>query len=537
MAIAPRLTAALLTLALGLWAQPGAAQTVVPVITGLDRPYFLAVDGSDNLYVVAANGFQKFLAANGYKTGITLYTNMNNIGGMTVDRAGNVFVSDATNNFVAEMPASNGYTTVETIATGFVQPGWLAVDSADNVFVSDSNNAVKEIVAAGGYKIVKTLNSGFSDPFGLAVDADDNVFVASFDGTVQEITAADGYGTIKTLATGSIVPQDVAVDSSGNVFFSDTNNSSVTELPVATNYQPSVILSTSFGAPYGIAVDSSGNIFVADYLFGGVKEILSSTPSTLASVLPGARSVELGQTATVFASMINSGASALGGCSIALPATAPAGLTLGYQTTDPSSNTPTGTPNTPVTIPGNGGSQSFVVSFQSSQAVSAPDLPLVFGCTGAVPAAVIPGVDTVDLIFSATPVADIITAIETPTGGGIMDLPIGSNNAPGNGALAVASTNHGATAPITVSFNTGSAYLPIQGSLCQTDPATGQCLAAPTQTITLDYAAGAIETFTVFLQSVGPIAFQPASSRVFVQFTDAAGTIHGSVSVAVETVD
>ena len=537
MAIAARFTAALLAVALGLWLQPGAAQTVVPVVTGLDRPYFLGVDGSDNLYVVAANGSQKFLAANGYKTAITLYTNMSNIGGMTVDRAGNVYVSDATNNLIAELPASNGYSTVETLATGFVAPSWLAVDAAGNLFVSDGNNAVKEVVAAGGYKTIKTLNSGFSDPFGLAVDADDNVFVASFDGTVQEIAGADNYGTIRTLATGNIVPQDVAVDSSGNVFFSDTNNSSVAELPVATNYEPSVILSTSFGAPYGIAIDSSGNIFVADYRFGGIKEILGSTPATLAAVLPGARSVELGQTATVFASMINSAASPLEGCSIALPATAPAGLTLGYQTTDPASNTPTGTPDTPVTIPGNGGSQSFVVSFESSQAVSAPDLPLVFGCTGATPAAVIPGLDTVDLIFSAMPVADIITAIETPSGDGIMALPIGSSNAPGIGALAVASTNHGAGAPITVSFDTGSAFLPIQGSLCQTDPSTGQCLAAPTPTLTLDYAAGAIETFTVFLESVGPIPFQPASSRVFVQFTDAAGTIHGSVSVAVKTVD
>ena len=39
----------------------------------------------------------------------------------------------------------------------------------------------------------------------------------------------------------------------------------------------------------------------------------------------------------------------------------------------------------------------------------------------------------------------------------------------------------------------------------------------------------------VFVQGTGPVPFQPATNRVFVQFQDASNTIWGSTSVAVRT--
>jgi len=73
-------------------------------------------------------------------------------------------------------------------------------------------------------------------------------------------------------------------------------------------------------------------------------------------------------------------------------------------------------------------------------------------------------------------------------------------------------------------------------NLCQTDPDTGQCLAPPSSVVTLSSAGGATPTFSIFLQSDGqPIAFAPASSRVFVRFKDASGALRGSTSVAVRT--
>ncbi len=57
----------------------------------------------------------------------------------------------------------------------------------------------------------------------------------------------------------------------------------------------------------------------------------------------------------------------------------------------------------------------------------------------------------------------------------------------------------------------------------------------PGNAVTLNSAAQATPTFSIFLQATGAIPPNPADSRVFVRFTDAAGNFHGSTSVAVRT--
>jgi hypothetical protein len=176
------------------------------------------------------------------------------------------------------------------------------------------------------------------------------------------------------------------------------------------------------------------------------------------------------------------------------------------------------------------GVQTFLLAFQSTAAFTAPTLAPLFECTGSAPVAAVTGVNTVDLTFSPTPLADIIALAATPTGGGLVELPNG-----GVGAFAVASSNVGTTATITVSADTGGAALPVAIAVCQTNPANGQCLSAPTASVTLSYAGGATPTFSIFLQATGAIAFAPATSRIFVRFEDASGNLHGSTSVAIET--
>jgi hypothetical protein len=250
-----------------------------------------------------------------------------------------------------------------------------------------------------------------------------------------------------------------------------------------------------------------------------------------ASVLPGGRSVQLGQTATVFANMVNAGPSPLLGCEVALPAAAPAGLSLTYQTTDPTTNAPIGTPNVPVTIPA-GGTANFVLSFKAGTALSAPQLALNFDCNGVAPVPSISGVNTVDLLFSATPIADVIAIAATATGNAIVEVPQSSS---GTGAFAIATANVGSTDTITVGTDTGAATLPLTATICQTNPASGVCLAAPAPTVTLTDTAGTTPTFSVFVNAAASIPLDAARSRLFVRFKDANGVSHGATSVAVET--
>jgi hypothetical protein len=103
-------------------------------------------------------------------------------------------------------------------------------------------------------------------------------------------------------------------------------------------------------------------------------------PALVAAVLPGSRSVQVGATATAFASIVNHGASPATGCRIT-PATAVPADSV-YQTTDPTTNTVTGAASTPVTIPA-ASFQSFVIAFTPTAAFAPTDLRLTFVCDNA----------------------------------------------------------------------------------------------------------------------------------------------------------
>jgi len=146
----------------------------------------------------------------------------------------------------------------------------------------------------------------------------------------------------------------------------------------------------------------------------------------------------VGSPVTVFATMINAGASSAAGCGIALPPGAPAGLTFLYQTTHPATNQVTGIPNTPVNI-APGASQSFVLGLTPSAPFAPVDLPLTYDCDNSSPTGVLLGINTLLISASPTPVPDVIALAATLSNDGILDIP-GANAA---GAFAVASVNVG----------------------------------------------------------------------------------------------
>jgi hypothetical protein len=520
------------------------AQTIVALGGGLNNANGLAVDSGGNVFIVDTgnNAVKEILAADGFATlEVISKSGFSSPSGIAVDASGNVFVADTGNNAVKEILAADGYATINTLGSGFAGPKGVAVDADGNVFVADTgNDAVKEILAAGGYVTVKTLGGGFLEAQTVALDANGNVFAAGFGG-VEEILAAGGYATANNFTGALNFATGIAVDANDNVFITNTdpasaNGDEVQEFLASGGYATVQTIGNGFRSPQGVAVDGKGDVFVSDGRSDAVSEILPAPPVLAAAVLPGSRSVQLGATATIFATMINSGMAALDNCQIALPSTPftlPA-VSLTYQATDPTTNKPTGSPNTPATIPGNNGMQSFLLSFgtQSFAAFDAAGVPLVFSCSaGSVTnvAPVILGVDTVDLSGSSTPTADVVALAATATNNGIVNVPKN-----GAAAFAVATINLGATATLYVSVDTGTANLPVSATICPTNPTTGGCLLLPGALVTLDIAAGTTPTFSVFLQSSGPIPLDPATSRVFVRFEDSSGNLHGSTSVAIE---
>ncbi len=248
-------------------------------------------------------------------------------------------------------------------------------------------------------------------------------------------------------------------------------------------------------------------------------QIVSTT--IVSSLLPVSRSVQVGQTATVFAAVTNVAAQTATGCNVGLDSSVTS--TFSYQTTD-AMNNPIGSPDTPVDIPSNS-TQNFVLSFTPSAPFTPTDVVLDFACTNSAGAAAsIVGLNTLLLSAEATPVPDII-GLTT-----VVDLQV-VNGGPTT-LFAVGSSNVGATADITVSVDDGGAGLPLALSVCQTN-AMGACMGTAASAVNLNYTGNSTASFAIFVQATGAIAADPAYNRIFIRFTDSGGTVRGATSTAV----
>jgi hypothetical protein len=261
------------------------------------------------------------------------------------------------------------------------------------------------------------------------------------------------------------------------------------------------------------------------------------TTAVAAAVLPASRSVQVGNPATAFATIINASATAGLSCQAALSTSLPAAFS--FQATDPQTNQTIGVPNAPMDIQANQ-LQTFVVTITPSAAIAPTDVQFAFACANADNAAVISGVNTLLLSASDTPVPDVVALAATLQNDGIVHIPAVQTSAPGaaafgTGVFAVATVNVGAGASITASADTGATVLPLSVQLCQTDPGTGLCLSTIGPSVTTQIGAGQTPTFGVFVQGNAPIAFDPANNRIFVRFKDAGGVTRGATSVAVQT--
>ena len=255
-------------------------------------------------------------------------------------------------------------------------------------------------------------------------------------------------------------------------------------------------------------------------------------PITLmAAVLPSSRSVQVGTTATAFATIINAGTVTATSCRIELLSSIPADFS--YQTTDSATNSLIGRPNTPVNI-APGRLQTYVFSLTPNTPIEPMEVEFGFACSNTNPATTIVGVNTLQFTASAMPVPDII-ALAAGTQDYIPGSVVIPYSDPRWGAFAAATTNLGASASITVSGDTGSnAVLPRTITICQSSPCSA------TSTVTLTINTNATATFIIFVEDKsvpdpsGAGRFDPAADRIYLRFRDQEGIIRGSTSVAVE---
>ena len=472
---------------------------------------------------------------------------------------GHILVADTGNDRI-QIFDTKSFAYVSALGGQFSQPASIRLNpTTRELYVTDTGNNRVQVFDADSFASLATIGTGvagsgdtqLNQPRDAVLDpSTGQILVADSGNSRIQLFDAATLGYVRTIGGPALgagdddylgTPASIAFDPVSNlVLVADSGADSRVQVFDALTYDYVLTLGTTgssgtgnaqFAGPAGIAADATHDrLFIGDRQNDRVQVFTIGTPALFASILPGSRAVQVGAPATVFASMINAGMAPLAGCRPALTATAPSGLSLDYQTTSAATNALTGTPDSPAAIAGNDGVQSFLLTFQGPAPLTETGLPIDFDCTGAAPAAVETGVDTLDLTLSSTPVADIIALAATPSGDGIARIPAG-----GIGAFAVASSNVGASSLIVASVDTGAASLPLTATICQSNPATGQCLSAPAASVMLSVAARAAPTFSVFIQTSAPIPLDPATARIFVRFKDAAGGLHGSTSVAVET--
>jgi uncharacterized protein (TIGR03437 family) len=254
-----------------------------PTSAQLDLPLGLALDSSNNLYIVdSVNQRIREISGGDINTvvgdGTSGYSGdgkaatsaeMLNPAGVAVDSYGDIFIADTANHVIREV--LNGATataagvtagTIETIAgnnTGGYSgdggaataaelefPTGVAVDSNGNVYIADSgNNVIREV--AGG--IINTIVGGLAtnqqliDPETVLVDSYGNLYISEQSGyriskfSDGILTTIAGNGSIgfsgdNGPAIGAALdePSGMALDSKGYLYVCDTINSRIRKI-------------------------------------------------------------------------------------------------------------------------------------------------------------------------------------------------------------------------------------------------------------------------------------------------------------------
>ena len=276
--------------------------------------------------------------------------------GMTVDAAGDLYVTDKNNCTIRKITQAGAVTTLAGTAgvcssadgtgaaAGFNYPYGITVDSAGNLYVTDeTNNTIRKITQAG---VVTTLAgtagvigsadgtgaaASFTDPRGIVVDKLGNLYVVdNFNQTIRKITPA---GVVTTLAGAAGVigsadgtgpaasfnyPTGITLDSAGILYVTDSINSTIRKITTsgvvttlagtpspAGGSADGIGAAASFNHPAFITVDAADNLYVSDSYNNTIRKIrLNGVVTTLAGTAGVMGSADGTATAASFQSPI-----------------------------------------------------------------------------------------------------------------------------------------------------------------------------------------------------------------------------------------
>jgi gliding motility-associated-like protein len=276
---------------------------------------FLAVGGrAQVITTIAGNHVLGFSGTGGPATKAELGL----LYGVAVDKAGNVYTADQSNNVIWQInPAGvillyagsglQGYSGDGGQATQALlyQPAWLGMDPNGNLYFTDQQGIyIRKITAAGIISTVagnpaQHFSGGDGGPFaaatfnsirGIVADALGNLYISD-NNAIRKVNTAGIINTIAGTGTsgysgdgGPAVqaqlnePYGVGVDQAGNIYIPDANNNVVRKINVAGiistiagiqqsagyNGDGGPAIDAKLDFPWALAVDGTGNVYIDD---------------------------------------------------------------------------------------------------------------------------------------------------------------------------------------------------------------------------------------------------------------------------------
>ncbi len=314
---------------------PAIGAQLYPGAVALDSAGNLYIaDGVSNVIWKIANGVMTAVAGNGTRGfsgdgGPATSAELSGSESVAVDSAGNLYIADTFNNRIRRVANGVITTVAGSGTTGFSgdngpainaqlnTPSGVTLDSAGNLYISDTGNACVRKVSggviatvagiggmpgSGGDNNTSATKSTLSSPGGIAVDAAGNLYIADdfFDSRVLKVSngvidvvAGDGthgFSGDNGPATSAALwePGGIALDSAGNLYIADGTNQRIRKVSngvittIAGNGTEGFsgdngpAFYAQLNGPGGVAVDSSGNVYVAD---GGNGRVRLLTPA------------------------------------------------------------------------------------------------------------------------------------------------------------------------------------------------------------------------------------------------------------------
>ena len=503
--------------------------TAFPIPTAGSQPLSISGAGDGGMWFVEAAGNNIGRSSlTGTMTEYPLPSADSQPNSIALGPDGNLWFTEGTGNRIGQITTAG--TIIEfTVPTKNAAPSSIKIGPDGALWFTEFGSSKLGRITTAGAISEFPLSAG-SMPKDLAPGVDGNLWALEA-GTdrIAQVTTDGAILNEFPVPTANAGLAAIRRGPDGAMWFTETNAGRIGRVTMAGAVTETPT-PTAGSAPIGLANGPDGNIWILE---SGTDKYARLAPVTnglslVAAVLPSSQSVELGTVATAFATILNANPTVAQSCAI-VPTNGVAN-TFTYQTTDPNTNALTGTANTPVDIPANSG-QSYLVAFNPTAVYVTETVSFGFYCANANPAPVTPEVNTLFLSASSTPVPNVIALAVSPSEDGILDLPGTS----GSNAFAVATSNIGAAGTLKVTINPGAVPLPVDLAVCETEPSSGACLAAPTRSLTLTIDAGATPTFGFFATATGTIAFDPGVNRLIVRFLDSANVLHGETSLAVRT--